>query len=109
MAQALSVPDGSVVKNHLQCRSHRKTQVQSLGQEDPREESMATQVFLPGESHDRGAWQAIVSVTLVDEYARDSNISFLKRSSLIPISTASQSCDCLSLRGQDPHCSLLET
>ena len=51
MAQALSVPDGSVVKNHLQCRSHRKTQVQSLGQEDPREESMATQVFLPGESH----------------------------------------------------------
>ena len=29
----------------------QETQVQSLGQEDPLEEEMATPVFLPGESH----------------------------------------------------------
>ena len=51
MTQTLGFPDGSVVKNHLQCRTHRKTQVQSLGQEDPLEASMASQVLLPGESH----------------------------------------------------------
>ena len=38
----------------------QETQVQSLGQEDPLEKEMTTHpVFLPGEFHDRGAWQAI--------------------------------------------------
>ena len=38
-----------------------ETWVQSLGWEDSLEEGMATTpVFLPGESHNRGAWQAIV-------------------------------------------------
>ena len=34
--------------------------VQSLGQEDPLEESMATPVFFPGEPMDRRAWWATV-------------------------------------------------
>ena len=38
-----------------------KTQVRSLGREDPwRREWQPIPVFLPGESMDRGAWQAIV-------------------------------------------------
>ena len=36
-------------------------QVQSLGQEDPLEEEMAAHsVFLPGKSHNRGGWRALV-------------------------------------------------
>ena len=36
-----------------------ETRVQYLSQEDPLEEGMATtQVFLPGKSHEWGAWQA---------------------------------------------------
>ena len=39
----------------------QETQVQSLGQEDPLEkEWQPTPVFLPGKSHDRGAWWATV-------------------------------------------------
>ena len=37
-----------VVKN---LRARQKTQVQSLGWEDPLEKEMAILVFLPGESH----------------------------------------------------------
>ena len=33
---------------------------QSLGREDPLEEGKNTPVFLPGESHVRGAWRAVV-------------------------------------------------
>ena len=37
------------------------SQVQSLGQEDPLEKEMATHsIFLPGKSHGRGGWWAIV-------------------------------------------------
>ena len=39
----------------------QKTQVGSLGQEDPLEKGwQPTPVSLPGETHDRGAWQATV-------------------------------------------------
>ena len=39
----------------------QETWVRSLGREDPLEEEMApTPAFLPGESQDRGAWQATV-------------------------------------------------
>ena len=40
--------------------SMQGTWVQSLGQEDPLEEEMATQVFLPGNSVDKGDWWATV-------------------------------------------------
>ena len=41
-----------LVKNQLAVQETQKTQVQSLGQEDPLEKKMVTQlVFLPGESH----------------------------------------------------------
>ena len=37
----------------------QKTQVQSLGQEDPQKrEWLPTPVFLPGEFHREGAWRA---------------------------------------------------
>ena len=39
----------------------QETRVQSLGREDPVKKEMATTpVFLPGESHGQGAWQATV-------------------------------------------------
>ena len=38
----------------------QETRVQSLGREDPLEKGMATPVFLPRESMDRGAWRATV-------------------------------------------------
>ena len=38
----------------------QETQVRSLGREDPLENGMATPVFLPRESMDRGAWRATV-------------------------------------------------
>ena len=42
-------PDGSVVKNPPAMQERQEKQVQSLGQEDPLEEDMATTpVFLPG-------------------------------------------------------------
>ena len=40
----------------------QKTQVQSLGQDDPLEKKTATPVFLPGNPMDRGAWRAAVHV-----------------------------------------------
>ena len=51
-------PGGSVVKN---LPAMQETRARSLGWEDPLEEGMATTtVFLPGESHGRGAWWATV-------------------------------------------------
>ena len=54
-----------VVKNLSASAGETQTRVQSLDQEDPLEEDrQPTPVFLPGESMDRGAWQAAVhSVT----------------------------------------------
>ena len=50
----LGFPDGSVVKNLPAVQELQEMQVQSLSQEDPLEEGMATHsspVFLSGESH----------------------------------------------------------
>ena len=50
-------PDSSVVKNPPARQKTQKTWVQSLDQEDPLEEGMATHsVFLPGESH---GWRSL--------------------------------------------------
>ena len=50
-----------VVKNPPANGEDVRSRVQSLGWEDPLEDSMQpTPVFLPGESHGRGAWWATV-------------------------------------------------
>ena len=47
-----------MVKNPLAMQEPQETKVQSLGREDPLEESMTTtSVLLPGESNEQGAWQ----------------------------------------------------
>ena len=52
---ALGFPCGLVVKNLPGMQKTQEIQVQSLGQEDPLQEDMATHsVFLPGESHGQG-------------------------------------------------------
>ena len=57
----MGFPGGSVVKNSHAKQEPQEMQVPSLGGEVPLEEEMAaTPVFLPGNSIDRGAWQATV-------------------------------------------------
>ena len=52
---------GSEVKNQPAMQELQEMQVQSLGQEDPLEEGMATySIFLPGESCGGEAWRAAV-------------------------------------------------
>ena len=52
---------GSVVKNPCPIRETQEKLVQSLGQEDPLKEEMATHpVSFRENSMDRGAWQATV-------------------------------------------------
>ena len=55
-------PGGSVVKNPLAMQEPQKTQVQSLGQEDPLEEDIATHssILAWRNPMDRGAWWATV-------------------------------------------------
>ena len=57
---------GSVVKTHL---SMQKTQVRSLGQEDPPEKEMAIQHSCLGNPVDRGYWRATVH-----RVTKDSNV-----------------------------------
>ena len=62
----LSSSDGSVVKNPSAMQETRSTQIQSLGQEDPLEEGMATHsnILVWKNPMNRGAWWARVqSVT----------------------------------------------
>ena len=48
---------GSAVKNLLAMQEPQETWFQSLGQELPREEGMASHsIYLPAESIDKGAW-----------------------------------------------------
>ena len=58
-APLLGFPGGSVVKN---TPAKQETLVQSLDWEDPLEKEMATHpsILAPGNTVDRGAWQAIV-------------------------------------------------
>ena len=54
----MGLPGGSAVKN---LPTMKEARVLPLGQEDPLEkEKQPTPVFLPGKSHDRGAWRGTV-------------------------------------------------
>ena len=54
----MGFPSGSVIKNPS---AMKETQVQSLGQEDPLEEELATQSsILVGKSHGQRGWRATV-------------------------------------------------
>ena len=52
-----------------------ETRVQSLGGEDPLEEEMATQVFLPGKSHEQRSLAATVH-GMAKSWSRLSNFTF---------------------------------
>ena len=51
------------VKNLPAIMETWETWIQTPGQEDPLAKEMATPIFLPEKSQDRGAWQATVQPT----------------------------------------------